>query len=142
MTLSQPGRLVGRPWVYIASPYTKGDPAVNTRFQCEVFDRLLSSGLVIPYAPLWSHFQHVLFPRGYRDWIELDLAVIERMDACLRLGAAHEPLNYWQWESSGADGEVKRFEALGRPVFSSVQDVLAWAAKWPGSAREAGRTRA
>jgi len=49
--------------IYIASPYTSGDVAMNTHFQCKVFDELLSDGRVIPIAPLWSHFQHTVFPR-------------------------------------------------------------------------------
>ena len=61
-----------KPIVYIASPYTKGDVAVNTYFQCEVFDKILSDGRSLPVAPLWSHFQHTVFPRPYEDWIRYD----------------------------------------------------------------------
>ncbi|MEE9398392.1 MAG: hypothetical protein V3V31_15425 [Methylococcales bacterium] len=56
-----------KPTVYIASPYSKGDPAANAHFQCKIFDELLSSGLVLPVAPLWSHFQHMMFPRLYKE---------------------------------------------------------------------------
>src|SRR5690606_24344559 len=61
--------LMLRPLVYIASPYTKGDPCVNARFQSEVFDQMVSDGICLPYIPLWSHYQHTLFPRPYADWI-------------------------------------------------------------------------
>lgn len=116
-----------RPVVYIASPYTKGDPAINVRFQCEVFDRLLSSGLCWPVAPLWSHFQHTVSPRNYKDWIEYDLAMIAKYDACVRLTSEFGPMNYFVHDSSGADGEVKEFLLQGKPVFYTIKDLLDWA---------------
>ena len=44
--VSRIGASMPKPVVYIASPYTKGDVAMNTHFQCKVFDRLLSDGKV------------------------------------------------------------------------------------------------
>ena len=118
---------MSRPVVYIASPYTRGDPAMNTHFQCRVFDRLMSDGIVWPVAPLLSHFQHTMFPRPYQDWIEYDLALLERCDALLRLDAVLPDHGYIQSESSGADGEVAAMVRLGRPVFYGVTEVYAWA---------------
>jgi hypothetical protein len=112
--------------VYIASPYSKGDPAINTHFQCKTFDRLLSDGKVIPVAPLWTHFQHLLFPRPYKDWVEYDLSLLHLYDACLRLSVTIEALEYLQSESSGADGEVSAFKRMGRPIFYSITDLYAW----------------
>jgi hypothetical protein len=114
-----------KPFVYIASPYTKGDPCINARFQCETFDQLLGDGLVLPYAPLISHFQHTMFPRPYHDWVQYDLDIIPRFDACLRLDAVG-PNGYAESRSSGADGEVALFKQLGKPVFYSVADLYAW----------------
>jgi hypothetical protein len=116
-----------RPVVYIASPYTKGDPAINVRFQCKIFDDLLSSGLCWPVAPLWSHFQHTVFPRNYKDWIEYDLALIAKYDACVRLTSEFEPMNYFVHDSRGADGEVKEFLKQGKPVFYTLTDLYRWA---------------
>lgn len=117
-----------KPWVYIASPYTRGDAAINTRFQMQVFDDLLSDNLVWPLVPLWSHFQHIVYPRPYADWVNYDLALLPRMDACLRLNASYESpgLDYEQSESSGADGEVAEFTRLGKPVFYSKGDLYDW----------------
>jgi hypothetical protein len=115
-----------KPLIYVASPYTKGDAAINTNFQCRIWDQLMDDGRVWPYVPLWSHFQHALFPRPYTDWIEYDNAVIPRMDACLRLNAVCESVNYEVSESSGADNEVKLFESLGKPVFYSIEDLYEW----------------
>ena len=116
-----------KPLVYIASPYTKGDPAINTRFQCEIWDKLFTDGYVTPYAPLWSHFQHTVFPRGYKDWTRFDDEIIKRCDALLRLDAEHEPLGYVQTESSGADHEVELANALGKLVFYDIASLYHWA---------------
>ena|SRR6266404_8890570 len=112
--------------VYIASPYTKGDVAINTHFQCKIFDQLLTDGRVLPVAPLWSHFQHLLFPRPYVDWIAYDQALLHLYDCCLRLDASIESLNYSQSESSGADAEVASFRRMGKPVFESVETMYSW----------------
>lgn len=116
-----------KPFVYIASPYTKGDPCINARFQCEIFDLLLGEGVVLPYAPLISHFQHTMFPRNCKVWVQYDLDIIPRFDACLRLDAVNRAMAYHVSESSGADGEVALFKRIGKPVFYSVADLYAWA---------------
>lgn len=116
---------LGRPWVYIASPYTHGDQALNTRFQLRMWDALLDIG-VVPIAPLWSHFQSLHNPRPYRDWIEYDNELITRCDVCLRLTATDETTGYRQNASSGADAEVRLFERLGKPVFFEFYDLLKW----------------
>jgi hypothetical protein len=117
---------VNKPTVFIASPYTKGDPAINTHFQCQVFDRLLSDGRVLPVAPLWSHFQHTLFPRPYQDWIDYDQAMLRLYDCCLRLSASCSKTGYCESESSGADAEVETFLKLGKPVFYSIEELYQW----------------
>ena len=116
-----------KPIVYIASPYSKGDPAINTHFQCQVFDQLMNDGVVWPVAPLWSHFQHTMFPRKYEDWVAYDRAMIPRYDACLRLNSEDPKLNYTETKSSGADNEVAEFQRLAKPVFYSIADLYAWA---------------
>lgn len=115
-----------KPTVYIASPYTRGDVAANTHFQCKTFDQLLSDGRVLPVAPLWSHFQHLLYPRPYEDWIRYDQEMLPLYDSCLRLAAEIPDMNYSQLESTGADAEVKTFLQLGKPVFYSIADLYQW----------------
>ena len=51
--------------VYIASPYTKGDTAVNVKRQLDAVDELMDAGFA-PFAPLYSHFQ------GHRGCLNLD----------------------------------------------------------------------
>ena len=116
-----------KPIVYIASAYTSGDPAINAHFQCKIFDQLLADGLVWPVAPLWTHFQHTLFPRPYSDWIAYDRALLHLYDACLRLDVEIPALSYSQSKSSGADGEVEVFQALGKPVFYEIASLYEWA---------------
>jgi hypothetical protein len=115
-----------RPLVYLASPYTKGDPAINTHFQCRIFDQLMDDGKVWPMAPLWAHFQHTLFPRPYDDWVAYDMAFLHTLDACLRLNAQYAKINYGESRSSGADAEVERFRELGKPVFHSIDELYKW----------------
>jgi hypothetical protein len=115
-----------KPLVFVASPYTKGDPAVNVHYQCEVFDRLLSDGVVLPLVPLWTHFQHTVFPRPYLDWVAYDQEILKVCDCCLRLTATSERLGYMVSESTGADAEVSAFRSLGRPVFFSIEELYLW----------------
>ena len=101
--------------VYLASPYTKGDVAVNVKVQIDMVDELMNLGFV-PFCPLYSHFQHMVHPRPYQDWIAIDLEWLPVCDCVLRLAG----------ESSGADGEVKLANELGIPVFYSVVEMQAY----------------
>lgn len=115
-----------RPIVYIASPYSKGDPAINTHFQCKIFNQMLNDARVWPVVPLWTHFQHTVFPRPYKDWIEYDKALLHLYDACLRLKVDMPEIDYSECKSSGADAEVETFKTLGKPVFYSIGDLYKW----------------
>lgn len=117
---------MNKPIIYIASPYTSGDPAINVRFQCRIFDQLLSEGRVWPVAPLWTHFQHTLFPRPYKDWLQYDKAFLHLYDGCLRLNVEEPTLNYIEKNSSGADNEVDAFKLMGKPVFYSIESLYEW----------------
>lgn len=99
---------------------------MNAHFQCKIFDRLLGEGKVLPVAPLWSHFQHILFPRPYKDWIEYDQAMLGLYDCCLRLAAVVPGVGYEESRSSGADAEAQTFSQLGKPVFYSIEDLYRW----------------
>jgi hypothetical protein len=115
-----------KPVVFVASPYSIGDAAINVHFQCAIFDELLSDGRVLPIVPLWTHFQHTVFPRPYSDWIAYDKEILKLCDCCLRLNAVNEKLQYEQSESSGADAEAQAFKALGKPVFFSIAALYEW----------------
>ena len=78
--------------VFISSPYTLGDVGVNVRTQHDVFNNLIELGFT-PFMPLLSHYQHIIHPFEYDQWIEWDFAWIDSCDFVLRLPG----------ESKGAD---------------------------------------
>ena len=98
--------------VYIASPYTLGDVAVNVKRQLDIADELMNKGFV-PFAPLYSPFQHMAHPGPYEDWIKIDLEWVKVCDCVLRL----------EGKSSGADGEVKLAKELNIPVYYSLDEL-------------------
>lgn len=98
--------------VYIASPYTKGDQAINVRESLLIADKLACNGFAV-CAPLLSHLWHFLCPHPIEFWMEQDFEWVRRCDVLLRLPG----------ESHGADQEVALAKSLGKPVFYSV-DIL------------------
>lgn len=101
--------------VYIASPYTNGDVAVNVKRQLDCVDELMTLGFA-PYAPLYSHFQHLVHPRPYSDWVEIDFEWVDACDCLLRLPG----------ESVGADNEVVLALGLSKPVFYSIDALTSY----------------
>lgn len=100
--------------VYIASPYTKGDVAVNVRKSFEAADTLAMLGY-LPFPPLFSHFWHFVFPHPYQFWTELDFEWILHCDCILRLPG----------KSKGADEEVGFAAMHNIPVYHSIEDLTA-----------------
>jgi hypothetical protein len=98
--------------VYIASPYTNGDVAINVKRQLDCVDVLMDLDFV-PYAPLYSHFQHMAHPRPYTDWINIDFEWVNACDCLLRLSG----------DSSGADNEIALANELKMPVFYSIDEL-------------------
>jgi len=100
--------------VYIASPYTKGDVALNVRESFFAADELVKLGYA-PFPPLFSHFWHFLSPKPYDVWMKLDKEWVLRCDCLLRLPG----------ESIGADEEVKLAVDNNIPVFYSIGELSA-----------------
>ncbi len=94
-----------RKLVYIACPYTLGDVAVNVKNASRVFEYLANNG-VMPFNPILSHFQHMMFPRDYNWWLDWDLEFLPKCDAVVRI----------EGDSKGADKETAYAESLGIPV--------------------------
>ena len=99
--------------VYIASPYTKGDQALNVRIQMEVADVLIENGFA-PFIPLLTHFQHIYFPRSYNEWLVLDMEWLAMSDILLRLPG----------ESKGADKEVEKAEELNIKIYYDIDELI------------------
>ena len=99
--------------VFISSPYTLGDVGENVRVQMDVFDSLYKKGFM-PFAPLLFHYQHIVHPLEYDQWLEIDFAWLSKCDFVLRLPG----------ESEGADKECKHAEELGIPVVKSIDELI------------------
>ncbi len=98
--------------VYVAGPYSKGDPCENTRNAMAAGAAIMDLGHA-PFVPHLSHFWHTMDPRPYEDWLALDLAWLPAADMLLRLPG----------ESGGADKETAEAERLGIPVFFSLESL-------------------
>ena len=99
--------------VYIASPYTLGDVAMNVKRQIDVSNELIDLGF-LPFAPLLFHFQHMVHPRSHEQWMDVDLGWLAHCDVVLRLDG----------ESKGADIEVARAKELGIPVMYNLSELM------------------
>ncbi len=107
-------------WIMIAGPYSSGGASESQRLRnlaalnkaaLAVFEKghvpLIGVNLALPIC-------EVAGPARYEDiMMPLSLALSERCDACLRITGA----------SVGADQEVDRFKASGRPVFHKTEDI-------------------
>ena len=99
--------------VYIASPYTNGDTAVNVKTQIDTFIALMDNGY-LPFAPLLTHFIHIAHPKPYDYWTVYDDEWLTMCDVLLRLPG----------ESPGADREVELAKSLGIPVVKSLPELI------------------
>lgn len=100
--------------VYIASPYSayaNKDDAVSV--QIDTFAILRDLGYQ-PIAPLLSRYVDVRHPASYDRWLEWCMAMVGVCDVVLRLPG----------DSTGADKEVAKAKALGKPVVFSVDELL------------------
>lgn len=103
--------------VYLAGPISTGDREANVARGIAEGLRLLDAG----YAPFIPHLSHVADatsapgdPR-YEAWLAHDVAWLETCGALIRLSG----------DSSGADREVAAAQALGIPIYPSVDAFLA-----------------
>jgi Domain of unknown function (DUF4406) len=99
--------------IYVAGPYTNGDVAINVRKAYEAANRLADLGFA-PFVPHGTHFWHMLFPRPYEFWLDLDSQFLPCCQAVLRLPGP----------SSGADKEVDFARGLGIPVFTEIDKLV------------------
>lgn len=111
-------------WIMIAGPYRSGsaDPAVWAA-NLDVLNRaaialfraghvpVIGVNMALPMIAAAgggsAHYEELMTP--------LSIALVDRCDACLRLGGP----------SKGADEEVRQFQLAGRPVYRSFADVPA-----------------
>lgn len=100
--------------VYIAGPMSQGDYVLNLRAGMEAWLALRQRGYY-PFCPHLSAFLYLLFPEQhtYEQWLEYDFTWLGVCDALLRLPGA----------SYGADREVEQAQALGIPVYHSLDEI-------------------
>lgn len=109
-------------WIMIAGPYSSGAPtpedrAANlralNRAALEIFEMghvpLIGVNMALPMIEAAGEdaYERIMMP--------LSLSLVDRCDACLRIGGT----------SAGADEEAECFRRLGRPVFSSLEEFRA-----------------
>lgn len=95
--------------IYIAGPYSGGNPEDNLRTAIATANAVLDLGIT-PFLPHLSHYLHAAKPRGYEEWMDYCFVWVDRSDALFRLPGI----------SPGSERELKRMQALGRPVFHSM----------------------
>ena len=98
--------------VYLSAPYTKGDLAIYIRQVIQCADELLELGY-IPFVPHLNHLWHLISPKSWDVWLELDMAFLPKCDKLLRLDG----------DSIGADGEVAYAEYLEIPVYYGIEEI-------------------
>jgi uncharacterized protein DUF1937 len=110
-------------WIMISGPYTAGNAdAAGRAANLAAMNRAALALFRAGHTPIIG--VNLALPiieaaGGDADSYEeimmrLALSAADRCDACLRIGGA----------SRGADDEVERFRAAGKPVYSSVDEVL------------------
>jgi hypothetical protein len=108
-------------WIWICGPYATGGAsrsqrAANLRALNEaalhLFRRghipMIGANMALPMIEAAG-----LDDASHEIRLPLSLALLDRCDACLRIGG----------ESRGSDIEVEAFKASGRPVYSSLSDI-------------------
>lgn len=111
-------------WIMVAGPYRSGssDPArwaANLNKLNEAAVALLRAGHV-PIIGVNMALPMIAVAGGsdaaHAEIMNpVSLSLVDRCDACLRIGGS----------SQGADDEVRRFEAAGRPVYRALDEVPA-----------------
>jgi hypothetical protein len=104
--------------VYVSGPYSTGKWGANVRNAIDAAEYIrCETENVYPFVPhtmsaLWS----LVYPGlDHDDWMELDLAFVERCDALLRLDG----------ESPGGDEEVAFARELDIPRYYDVENLVA-----------------
>ena len=104
---------------YVAAPYSKGVIAENVRNAVRAGDELWAAG-IYPFIPHLTHLWELISPKDYEEWLRWDFFWLDKCDALLRLPGI----------SPGANREMDRMEANGKPVFYAVKDVIRFAEPW------------
>lgn len=101
--------------IYLASPYAAyANPQESVNVQIDAFAILRDLGHE-PIAPLLCHYIDQRHPASYERWLQWCLAMVGVSDVVLRLPG----------DSDGADREVAEARRLGKPVYYSIDELMA-----------------
>lgn len=98
--------------IFISSPYTLGDVAVNVKKSMNSANELIEAGFA-PYCPLLSHFLHMNNPQPYEKWLEIDITFLTCCSAVLKL----------EGKSAGSEIECKFANGINIPVFTTIEEI-------------------
>jgi hypothetical protein len=102
--------------VYIAGPYTGGGLSQAQNVRSAIDYGMTARDCfpwVVPVIPHLNHLIDFVTPRSYDYWLEMDMALLARCDALVRMPGV----------SPGADAEIKFCEENSIPVFYCVADM-------------------
>ena len=105
-----------KPWIYVAGPYSLGDPVQNTRRALWVADQLAGMG-VVPIVPHLSLTWDLVFPKPPSFWYAYTLELLKRCDAIYRVPG----------KSRGADDEMAYAEQAGKVLITDEAELFKWA---------------
>lgn len=101
--------------VYVAGPFT-GDQMANIGNAIRAADAVLSIGC-IPFLPhTMTGMWHLVSPKKYDTWIQIDLTWLRCCDILYVFG----------YQSDGVQLEIKEAESLGMPIVYSLPDLISF----------------
>jgi len=104
-----------KPLIYISGPYTKPDPVENTHKAIQIAEEIIRLGCT-PYIPHLNLLWHLVYPHPIDFWYEMDIDILPRCDAVLRLSG----------DSRGADTEILLAQQLSIPIFYFLDELKSW----------------
>lgn len=103
--------------IYIAGPYTWGNPDINAQKNLHYAEQLMELNLdAVPLPPLLCHWWHTLSPHKYDYWVRMTSAWVAKCDAVWRTPGI----------SKGSDEEVRIAKSLELPVFFTKEELVKW----------------
>lgn len=99
--------------VYIAGPYTGGDPRINVIKAIDAAEKVAEAGYV-PYIPHLNHVWDSIHPHDYEFWMDQGAEFLVRCDTVIRLPG----------ESPGADREIDMAKKMQIKVYYGVEEFL------------------
>lgn len=103
--------------VYIAAPYTKPDPAINTRNAIAAGERVLQETTDwLPFVPHLFHLWHLIHPHPYNFWMDMDHNWLKACHAIVMVGDMSE----------GVKEDLNKASDMALPVFLTLDEFIEW----------------